>query len=67
LISQFNNEHKNMTTSQSDLSQLETSAKPSSKRSGVSAERRKTLEIKECGFLPKTATPLFQRPHLGNT
>jgi len=38
-----------------------TSVKPSVKRSGVSAERRKILGIKECGFLPKAATPLLQR------
>jgi len=29
-------------------------------RGGVSAERRKTLEIEECGFLPKAATLLLQ-------
>ncbi|HEY1717121.1 MAG TPA: hypothetical protein VGH42_02355 [Verrucomicrobiae bacterium] len=38
---------------------FETSAKPSNNRSGVSTERRKTLEIKECDFLPKAATPPF--------
>jgi len=29
-------------------------------RSGVSAERRKTVEMEECGFLPKAATPWLQ-------
>jgi hypothetical protein len=29
-------------------------------RSGVSAERRKNLEIENCGFLPKAATLLFR-------
>jgi hypothetical protein len=38
---------------------IETSAKPAIRRSGVSAERRKPLEIEECGFLPKAATLLF--------
>ena len=40
---------------------IETSAKPPIRRSGVSAERRKPLEIEECGFLPKAATLLLQR------
>jgi hypothetical protein len=39
----------------------ETSAKPPINRSGVPAERRKPLEIEECGFLPKAATLLLQR------
>jgi len=33
------------------------------RRSGVSAERRKPLEIEECGFLPNAATLLLQRFH----
>ena len=40
-----------------------TSAKPAIRRSGVSAERRKPLEIEECGFLPKAATLRLQRFH----
>jgi hypothetical protein len=45
---------------------FETSAKPSINRSGVSAERRKILEIEECGFLPKAATSLLQRSQNNN-
>jgi hypothetical protein len=37
------------------------SAKPSIRRSGVSAERRKPYEIEKCGFLPKAATILLRR------
>jgi hypothetical protein len=44
--------------------ELEISAKPIIRRSGVSAERRKLLEIEECGFLPKAATPVLQRSQL---
>jgi hypothetical protein len=36
-------------------------SKPAIHRSGVSAERRKLLEIEKCGFLPKAATLLLQR------
>jgi len=35
-------------------------------RSGVSAERRQSVKIEECGFLPKAATPASQEvPFVG--
>jgi hypothetical protein len=40
--------------------QIETSAKPVCRRSGVSAERRFSLENEGFGFLPKAATLLFE-------
>jgi hypothetical protein len=45
----------------SDVSQRETSAKLVIRCSGVSEERRKSLEIEGFGFLPKAATLLLQR------
>jgi hypothetical protein len=39
----------------------ETSANHSADRSGDSGERRKHLKTEQCGFLPKTATPVLQR------
>jgi hypothetical protein len=38
-------------------------SKPAIRRSGVSAERRKPLEIEGFGFLPKAATLLLQEAH----
>jgi unsaturated rhamnogalacturonyl hydrolase len=43
------------------MPRLETSAKPTIYRSGVTAERRKQLKIEEFGFLPKAATLLLHR------
>jgi hypothetical protein len=49
------------------ISRIETSAKPAIRRSGVSAERRKLLEIDRFGFLPKAATLRLQRPRIDLT
>jgi hypothetical protein len=46
------------------LTLAEVSAKPVICRSGVSAERRKSLEIGGSGFLPKAATLFLQRSFL---
>jgi hypothetical protein len=41
-----------------------TRVKPTIHRSGVPAERRKTLEIEECGFLPNAATLFLQKAQI---